>query len=364
LRRWQTRSWPKRSNVDPNWRMAHGLRNLNHLLQLKLMSDQPTIPLEKRRRLPSLKRVEQNELPAFRLTARDVEIIRAVYEYRCLTAPQVEALFFTSVLRANGPVNTNCQHRLKMLYHSGYLFRDEQPSKLSEGRKPLVYFLDRKGAEFLGRELGVTVEWDRGDNDVSYPFLGHLLATNEVRVAVTLSARKHKWDLLTWLDDKTLKGEQMKDKVTIKGDRGGRVQAAVVPDSYFRLDAREDIYNFFLEVDRGTVTGEATQWGRRDWGRKVKAYLEYYKSGMYKKRYQTADMRILTVTTGETRLAHLKEITEEAGGKARFWFSTFDRVKQGDILTDAIWNVATRAGLAALTPPETTSVFVHKPTSG
>lgn len=141
---------------------------------------------------------------------------------------------------------------------------------------------------------------------------------------------------------------QMKDRVKLKSERGKGVQAAIVPDGYFRLRTNEDTYNFFVEIDRGTVTGEATEWGRRDWGRKIKAYLEYYRSGLYERRYGTRDLRILTVTTGETRLAHLKAVTEEAGGKGRFWFSTFDRIKHGDVLSDSLWNVAAREGLVAL----------------
>lgn len=301
---------------------------------------------QKQEREKMLARYREEELPGFRLTLRDIAIIKAIFEYRALTAPQIAALFFSP--DRTGEVNTRCKHRLRMLYHYGYLFRDEQPSKLSEGRKPFVYFLDSRGAEWLSQQLGKVIEWDRKDNRVSWPFLDHLLATNDIRVAINLAALANGMEIVAWLDDKSLKGAQMKDKITLRGERGGKVEAAVVPDSYLRLDAQEDIYNFFLEVDRGTVTGDATQWGKRDWGRKIKAYLEYYKSGLYEKRYHTADMRILTITTSETRLTNLKRITEDAGGKARFWFATFERIKHADILTNPLWTVATHEGLSAL----------------
>ena len=66
--------------------------------------------------------------------------IQSVYEFRALTTEQIAALHFRT--KAG---RTHCQTRLKLLYHHGYLFRDEQPIKLTEGRRPLVYFLDRKG---------------------------------------------------------------------------------------------------------------------------------------------------------------------------------------------------------------------------
>jgi hypothetical protein len=57
-----------------------------------------------------------------------------------------------------------------------------------------------------------------------------------------------------------------------------------------------------LEIDLRTVTGVASVWGKRDWARKVSAYLEYYRSGNYQERYKTQSLRILTVMTGEKRL--------------------------------------------------------------
>ncbi len=276
-----------------------------------------------------------------------MEILKAVYAYRALTAPQIEALFFTHPNDSRG-VNARCKLRLRLLYHHGYLYRDEQPTKLSEGRKPLVYFLDRTGAEHLSTIEGQEVDWDPQDNNVSYPFLDHLLATNDIRVAVTLSAKQHALDLPVWLDDKTLKSRQMKDTVILKGDKGGREKAAVVPDSYFRLETEEDLFNFFVECDLGTVTLDARETGKRDWARKVHAYLEYYRSGAYEKRYQTKDMRVLTITRSEKRMRNLKEVTETAGGKSRFWFTTFEAIRGADILTSPIWALATRDDPQAL----------------
>jgi Replication-relaxation len=302
---------------------------------------------DKRKRLRTLSRANKEDLPGFRLTQRDVEIIKAIGEYRALTTAQVERLFFRPQHVTNG-VNARCKLRLKLLFHHGYIDRDEQPTKLSEGRKPLVNFLSRLGAEYLSHLEGYQVDWHPKNNDVSYPFLEHLLATNDVRIAVTLSAKHNDYEITTWLDEKTLKSPQMKDRIVIKGERGGKEKAAVVPDSYFRIATQEDFYNFFLECDMGTVTVDATGEGRRDFMRKVKAYLIYYSSGLYEKRYQSRDMRVLTVTTSERRMENLISVTQVAGGKGRFWFTTFAALKQGDILTSPIWRVASREGLYPL----------------
>lgn len=282
----------------------------------------------------------ESELPGFRLTGRDREILAAIHTYRALTTPQIQALFFAAEYRQDGEVNARCKHRLRMLYQHGFLYRDEQPQKLCEGRKPLVYFLDRRGAEVLTDTPGTEVDWTPHDNDVAQPFLDHLLATNDVRIACVLAARRHGWTITTWLDDKTLKSPQMKDRVALKGEAGGTQQAAVVPDGYFVLDTGEFLYHHLLEVDRRTVTAQATEWGRRDWARKVRAYLEYYRSSKYEKRFGTKSFRVLTVTTGERRLNHLKSIAEKVGGKQRFWFTTFELALSAGILTEPIWQVA------------------------
>ena len=299
-------------------------------------------------RLPALRRVDPGHLPPFRLTARDVSLVRAVYEYRALTTVQVERLFFSPPAgRPTGDspaaavkINPRCQHRLKMLYHHGYLYRDEQPTKLSEGRRPLVYFLDAGGAARLGEEMGVAIDWDPAGNNVSWPFLDHLLLTNDFRIAVTVAARAHHVTLKTWIDDKVLKSQHQKDYVIITGTGGGKHRIAVVPDGYFVLDTDKRVFHHFLEIDRGTVTGSYRKDGRRDWSHKVRGFNEYVASGKYEGRYNTTKVRILTVTTGQKRLEHLKQITEAVGGGSRFWFTTFDAVTPHTILTEPIWSVA------------------------
>lgn len=312
----------------------------------KTMLSSTPLP-QPRKRLKALTRAAREDLPGFRLTPRDIEIVKAVSDYRALTTSQIESLFFSNqnpAARKNG----RCKVRLKLLYHHGYLIRDEQPTKLSEGRKPLVYFLDKVGAEYLSTIAGYEAEQSGHEKDVSYPFLHHLLATNDIRIAIVRSVKRNTMEIPVWLDEKILKNRQMKDTIILKGENGGREKAAVVPDFYFRLETAEDRFHFFGECDLGTVTVDATGAGRRDWARKVRAYLEYYRSGAYERRYQTRDMRVLTITTSASRLTHLREITEEVGGKSRFWFTTFDALLSKDALTTPLWAVATRDGLYPL----------------
>jgi len=315
-------------------------------------------PSTKKARLPQTRRVAAQDLPPLSLMKRDGEIVRAIAEYRALTTPQISRLLFAADEAQTEGVSSRCFLRLKLLYHHGYVQRVEQPQILSEGRKPFMYFLDTKGAELLEDLDGDRPDWRKKDNELSAQKVEHLMYTNNIRIAIATSARRNGFTLEEWIDDKALKSAQMKDTVTVKNDAGGTAKTAIVPDGYFRLvvpapEGKRRIYHHFLECDMGTMTAIASVWGRRDYRHKILAYTAYYNSGKYEARYQAKTLKVLTVTTSEARLRTLRTVTEQAGGKNRFWFTTFERMKGTDILVDHIWDVATREGLCSLTevPP-------------
>ena len=321
-----------------------------------MSSSTPDPTVGKQPRLPALRRVAPDSLPPLRLGRRDIDIVRAVWEYRALTTHQVEKLFFRPNTRdaprageavPRRKINSRCQRRLQLLFQHGYLLRDEQPVKRSEGRKPLVYFLDRRGSELLAGH-GEHVDWAAGESDVQSPFLEHLLATNDVRIAVTLASEQQGYTLAKWLDDKTLKSRHVKQYVRIEADNGKSIRAAIVPDGYFRLSLPQGDAHYLLELDRGTVVGRSSHWERRDWRRKVLAYTEYIHSGMFEDRYNGRGARILTVVPSEARLRHLRDITEDAGGRRRFWFALADEVTAEAVLTEPIWRIASASGVHRL----------------
>ena len=74
--------------------------------------------------------------------------------------------------------------------------------------------------------------------------------------------------------------------------------------------------------------------------------MAYYRSGRCAARYGTDRIRALTVNeggrtgAGRRRLANLKRVTEEAGGRGRFWFGSLLDVASDDVLSAPIWQVA------------------------
>lgn len=295
-------------------------------------------------RLKPLERASKRRRPVLHLTQRDLEIIRAVYEYRALTTPQVEALLFPGGTK--GKTNT-CRLRLKKLFHNGYLWRSEMPAI---GKAPLVYRIDREALPLLSVILDIEpeeIDWHPRERVIPNQ---HLLKTNDVRIAINLAAAAHGLVIEQWLDDRTLKRTHAKDQVTIVGPKGGKKQVTVIPDGYFRLwyPDKEKRAHFFLEVDLATEVGQASQWGRRDFATKMRKYTTYFYSGLFQRRYKAKTARVLTVTTSDRRVQTLKTITEDVGGKRRFWFSTFDLISPRNVLTKKVWQVASMADPQAL----------------
>ena len=261
-----------------------------------------------------------------RLMERDIQVLLAVHDYRVLRRDQLQSLLFPSRNTAN--------ERLKRLYQHGFLERRWLPVEYGRGMSQAVYLLGRRGADLIaeceGMEQG-DPGWKAGHNQVSSLFLQHTLMINDVRIAITLAAREAGYGVEKWMGESELKaiGEQV--YITTAGGRSRQV--AVIPDGYLVLNLGYRRAHFFLEIDRGTVSS-------RRWRERIQAYLRYVGCGKYATRFGTRSLRVLTVATGERRVANLKRVTEDAGGRALFWFTTLEKVTSVRVLEQPVWTVA------------------------
>ena len=269
--------------------------------------------------------------PPLRLTDRDKRIIRAVHDFRVLRQDQIQTLFFGS--------RQTAQFRLAKLYHNGYLERRLLPVVGGAASSPTLYILDERGAAVLRSEFGIDVRPPKKDKRLGVKYLEHTTDINTVRVAVTVAARDHGYTLQVWHDDQTLSADCVRVEIPTAKGRSRRV--SLIPDSYFVLAVPRGRTHFFVELDRGSMEV-------RRFKKKILAYLYYYQSGGYEKRYHTKSLRVLTVTTTPTRLGRLKEATEAAGGHEPFYFSTLEQVSPQSVLQEPIWRVSGIDGLHTL----------------
>lgn len=259
---------------------------------------------------------------------RDLEILKAVYEYRAITHTQLIHLIFE---RNHPSVATK---RLYRLYHNSYLERMFLPVRGGVAVSPTVYVLAEKGA----RELSLSGAylnffWSKDHLKIGTLFLGHTLSISEFRLQITLACRKAGIEVVEWKGERELKKNY--DKVEVTTSSGTTFQQPIIPDGYFVLETPQGKRHFVLELDRGTMEGKRFK-------AKVQGYTEYFKSGAYKERFGTKSLRVLTVTESLRRMKNLKAITERAGGKSRFWFVSLETLSAENILSQAVWNVAQR----------------------
>lgn len=267
-----------------------------------------------------------------RLTERDLDILQAVYEYEILSTQQLQTLFF--------PSSQTAYARLSLLYHHGLLERRFLGLYADKMNTPLLYVLDKRGADALQAQRGVEVTWRKRNRHVTITFLEHALAINQVRVAIAKACQlREGFELIHWRGENELKADY--ERVTIETEMGRKVSISLIPDSYFVLQTPNGVAHFFLEVDRGTETVKRFK-------TKIEAYQVYYASGAYQRRYETRSLRILTVTISTKRAENLKQMTEAAGGKQRFWFTTLDQLSPQTVLESPVWQVGTQIAFQPL----------------
>lgn len=273
----------------------------------------------------------------FRLKDRDREIIRAVNDCRVLKTQQIQALFFGSPKPAYG--------RLKKLHDNGYLERHYIAEvATAPASSTILYSITKLGAEVLAATYEYTSEdfHFASKNLLNPAKLPHLLAVNDLRVALTRASHAEGFRLTEWLDEFSFRANP--DYVNIKESGSKQRRKPVYPDGYVILKTPLGEARCFIEVDRGTE-------GLTQFRSQIEIYQEYMLSGRYQERFQTRSLRVLIVTTSsQRRLDSLKKAVAQAGGGERYWFLLLKQPLPGQILTKPLWQKIDSQELHTLIP--------------
>jgi hypothetical protein len=267
--------------------------------------------------------------PTIHLTPRDLKILCGFDGPRYLTAAHIEALYWRSIQGGELGTQRCTQRRLQQLRTAGLIRAIQQRVlKGGQGDLPYIYTLDRKGAAIVSQELGIelrTVDYLPKSGEENYPFMEHLLASNDFWVAITLSSEHVGCTLVQWRHEKELRSREQIAYVTLAKTKDEKIRVSVIPDSFFIVETEWGRGSFPVEIDCSTVTLNSASF--HSWEQKIRAYLAYHASGAFEKRYGIRDFRLLTVTKSTERLRHMKQCTEAVvKDDARFWFTTFDQV--------------------------------------
>ena len=256
------------------------------------------------------------------LTARDLEILQAVYRYRYLEARHIRALVTGS--------DQQITRRLQGLFHNGYLGRYARRARirleLDPGAPLMAYGLDLKGARALEHnrnrvESGTgrtkaPVLWRKDYTRRTEWFLEHHLMISNFRCVLELALRETRdTELVTWDQSKNIWF-----RARVPGRRQRTVRVA--PDAYFALRQGHETRHFFLEADRSTeehrkiLSKFVGYW----W------YLQDAEAELFPANARRVN--VLFVTTGTQRLENMVRTLREMpkpnrarnGGKGVFWF--------------------------------------------
>jgi hypothetical protein len=275
--------------------------------------DELTTP--RQRRLSKFRR-DGGGFGPFRLSPKDLEILRLIHDYRYVTADHIFAL-----------VPGNKRHlaeRLQGLFHHEYVQRLLPPAVMRvadsppRGSEKFTYVLDEKGAETLAaaeRKAVRELLWEpRHVNRMDW-FVEHRLMIATFRAAVELALKaRPDLNLIEWRDE-----PEIRDAVLVR-QVGGKVQELrVAPDGYFAVRQNGKLRHFFLEADRGTEEHTRVL-------PKFRALWWYCgPNSPFQRRYEEPeDVRVLVVCESENRLLAMRKtlagVDEKQRGLKRFWF--------------------------------------------
>lgn len=260
-------------------------------------------------------------------TALAAHIIHAVREYRFLTSPQLARLL------AQEP--DSAEQALRRLVAAGFLAGIRRPVLTTE-TPDTVYALAQRGADFVAGRLGIDrrlVRWRKYHNQVGLPFLEHRLAVNDVRIALMVGGCSLGYSLEDWRYELPIRED-------VDDPDEGVPPLVLRPDAYVCFLCGPRRLHFFLEVDMATET-------HARFAQKVRRYLAYKESRLFRYRLGGRAFRVLTVAPTASRVLSLRRVAEREGAQRAFWFATLSDVT-ADAVSLPIWRVGGEDGRASL----------------
>ncbi len=254
---------------------------------------------------------------------RDIEIIKAVFQYRYLTRSQIQLLFeMKSVTRVN--------IRLRKLYDNRFLDRYYQPTLL--GSSEAIYTIGSCSVQVIAESFGIDINEVKRrrkiDNIAKNKFINHNLIVNDFRINLMVDIKNHpSFKFIKWLDSRDC---EFKFKYN---HANKEVKTSIKPDGYFEFIYHNCSYSFFVEIDLSTSNHSKLK-------SKFKNYQVFKSLNLFKQEFRKEVFYVLVVSKNRSRTENLHRISNELKTDM-FWFSTIDNTAQ-NILFGNIWKQSGR----------------------
>jgi len=264
------------------------------------------------------------------LNERELEYLKALYDYRYLTASLFKRLFNENSLRT-------VQHRLHQLWIKNIIRRIRLPHLIGEGSPELIYALNSNGFNVIKVDLSNS---EKADKNISTPpkgisHLRHLLSVNFFLISLEVSSIQLEVDIL---EIRTYYSQPYILECNSADDSSDN--NTIIPDTMFILSRNGKKALFFLEVDRDTepIISFSNK-KRSNFFQKVGIYSKILEDGNFPKFVNFKGFRVLIITPNTQRYESLRNIVSGLFGDTCFWFATENDINGKNILTDSIWQL-------------------------
>jgi|KBSSwiStaDraftv2_1062776.scaffolds.fasta_scaffold44592_3 hypothetical protein len=290
---------------------------------------------------PQLKRLSRpDNPPPFRITDRDLEILRTVARYRFMTSEQI-----ARYLIMLDPATSSQQvlRRLQLLFYHCYLDRPRQQHLQLSTFSHLVYGLGREGARAIvdaAPHIDPHLEWSTKNARATTPHIVHTLETTEAMLHFERACRARgdlglldHHDLIPYFPAPTRDlADPFRLRVAVEHD-GHTVALNAIPDRLVSVvlpDNRR--YNLCFEIDRATMSIAARRLsGKSSFGRKIRAYYAAWQHDRHRDQWGFQGFRVLSVVPSEQRIKGMltaqRKITSNRAA-AMFLYTTPQRLAE------------------------------------
>jgi hypothetical protein len=226
------------------------------------------------------------------ISSRDEEILRAIYQYRYMTALDVAWLLFKPTSHTHVREILSSLAGGEDLGTHTYLCRFGLPSV---GNAERIFTLGAKGRSFL-RERGLPITWYFRPYKLKHfsysHVLHHVLLTRFLVAAHVWSRKRTDFNLLTVRFGHEF--GRAPGRVTLE-ERGKIVTVPVIPDAWllFERVSNGNQLPIFLEIDRGMEY-------RQRFKQHIRSRIQFIEDGGYTRMFGSRSVTIAYATTGET----------------------------------------------------------------
>ncbi len=257
------------------------------------------------------------------LQKRDIEILKAVFDYRYLTRSQIQILFkISSVTRIN--------IRLRKLYDNKFLDRYYKPVLL--GSSEAIYTIGLNACSIIAENSNLDIEEvkrrRRLDQISKSKFLEHNLIVNDFRIELLNDIRQENgFESIKWEDarDCEVKFKYRKNSK--------RITSSIKPDGYIEFIYQQKLYSFYIEIDLSTSNLSKLK-------AKFEGYYQFKINNLFKQNKGRENFYVLLITKTETRATNLHQLSSQFDSDI-FWFTSLKQLNN-NLLYDPIWKRSTQ----------------------